>query len=215
MRDRRGFIRRRVVVGPLVAPVTEGARVLVLVEGASDRIAVEVAAERLGRDLTGVVVLDAGGIGSIGALAARFGPAGQGVPLVGLCDAAEVAWLCKALRKAGVGVALDTEGLARLGFFVCGRDLEDEFIRALGEDSVLELVKREGDLTAFRTLQRQKVWAGAAFTDQMRRFLGAGAGRKTRYAGVFAGAVAVQRMPQPLVSVLDALPGLRAGPVLV
>ena len=180
------------------------ARALVLVEGISDQIAVEAAALRLGRDLAGegVVVLPAGGVGSIGALAARFGPAGAGVPLSGLCDAAEVVWVRRALLKAGVGVALDRAGLARLGFFVCDRDLEDELIRALGADQVEAALAAGGDLDAFRTLQRQGPWREAAFADQVRRFLDAGAGRKRRYAGAFVAAVALDRMPKPLLAVL-------------
>ena len=230
MKDRRGTLRRK----PKVAAYPSGAdaplratelalqrvgaaQALVLVEGISDQIAVEVAAGRLGRDLgaEGVVVLPAGGVGSIGALAARFGTAGVGLPLVGLCDAAEVDWVCRALIKAGIGVARDRDGLAGLGFFVCDRDLEDEMIRALGMQQVEAVLAAGGDLAAFRTLQRQGAWREAGFADQVRRFLGAGARRKLRYAGVFTGAVALERMPAPLVAVLAALPGLRAGPVLV
>ena len=39
----------------------------------------------------------------------------------------------------------------------------------------------------------------------MRRFLGAGAGRKIRYAGVFVQAVALERMPEPLRRLLAGL----------
>lgn len=230
MKDRRGTIRRK----PKLADYPSGAdaslravdlalqraavaRAVVLVEGISDQIAVEAAALRLGRDLMAedVVVLPAGGVGSIGALAARFGPAGVGLPLVGLCDAAEVVWVGRALLKAGVGVALDRAGLAALGFFVCDRDLEDEFIRVLGVDHIEALLAEGGDLAAFRTLQRQATWREAAFADQMRRFLAAGARRKLRYAAIFTQSVELQHMPGPLVAVLAALPGLRAGVGLV
>ncbi len=66
-----------------------GARRVLLVEGLSDQIAIEAAAVVLGCDLAaeGVVVVPAGGVGSIGALAVRFGPQGVGLPLGGLCDA--------------------------------------------------------------------------------------------------------------------------------
>lgn len=222
MKDRRGNFRRRAVGGPqaplrateLALQRAGSARALVLVEGISDQVAVEVAAHRMGRDLAaeGVVVVPAGGVGSIGALALRFGPAGAGLPLVGLCDAAEVVWVCRALVKARVGIALDVAGLARLGFFVCARDLEDELIRALEPGTVEALLDREGDLTAFRTLQRQKVWADAPFADQVRRFLAAGAGRKLRYAGVFTGAVALGQMPAPLGGLMDRV-SLKTGNV--
>jgi hypothetical protein len=206
VRDRRGITRSRVVAAvPQVPELAPGTRAVVLVEGVSDSVAVEAAARRLGVDLAGVQVVAAGGIGSIGALAERFGPKGAGLPLRGLCDAAEVPWLCKALTKAGVGIALDPGGLEALGFAVCDRDLEDELIRALGVERVEALFAAEGDLAAFRTLQRQGPWRDAAVTDQIRRFLGAGAGRKIRYAGVFVQAVALERMPEPLRRLLAGL----------
>ena len=186
---------------------------VILVEGASDRIAVEAAARRLGWDLAGVAVVSAEGVGNIGGLAARY--RGLGVPVAGLCDLAEVVWVCRALVKAKVGIALDRAGLAALGFHALDRDLEDELIRAVGLERVLDLLAEHGDLEAFRTLQRQRAWRDAALTDQLRRFLGAGAGRKIRYAGVFVEALAVERMPAPLLAVLAALPGLRPDPVLV
>jgi len=217
MKDRRGIIRRKPVVadhpsGPdaplrateLALQRAGAARALVLVEGISDQIALEVAAQRLGRDLAaeGVVIVPAGGVGNIGALARRFGPAGAGLPLVGLCDAAEVTWVCRSLVKAKVGIALDGAGLERLGFFVCDRDLEDELIRALGAEQVLTLLEREGDLTAFGTLQRQKAWVDASLAEQMRHFLGAGARRKLRYAGVFVQALPADQLPAPLRALL-------------
>ena len=194
----------------MTAPVP--ARVI-LVEGASDRIAVEAAARRLGWDLAGVAVVSAEGVGNIGGLAARY--RGLGVPVAGLCDLAEVVWVCRALVKAKVGIALDRAGLAALGFHALDRDLEDELIRAVGLERVLDLLAEHGDLEAFRTLQRQRAWRDAALTDQLRRFLAAGAGRKIRYAGVFVEALALERMPAPLLAVLAALPGLRPDPVLV
>jgi len=185
----------------------DGARALVLVEGISDQIAIAAAARRLGRDLAaeGVVVVPAGGAGSIAALAMRFGPMGARLPLVGLCDAAEVPWLCKTLVKARVGIALDRQGLQALGFFVCDRDLEDELIRALGPSGVEALFQAEGDLDAFRTFQRQGKWKAAGLTDQIRRFLGAAARRKPRYAALVVQALPVERMPAPLVALLRRL----------
>lgn len=203
MKDRRGITRSRVAAEVPVAPVlATGTHTVVLVEGVSDRVAVEAAARRLSRDLAGMQVVAAGGVGSIRALAERFGPKGVGLALRGLCDAAEVPWVCRALTGAGVGIALDRGGLETLGFAVCDRDLEDEFVRALGVERVEALFAAQGDLTAFRTLQRQGPWRAAPVEDQIRRFLGAGAGRKIRYAGVFVEAVPLERMPEALVRVL-------------
>ena len=194
----------------MTAPVP---RAVVLVEGISDQIALLAAAGRIGRDMADAAVVSAEGVGNIGARAARYHQAG--VPLRGLCDLAEVVWVCRALVKARVGIALDRAGLERLNFFVCDRDLEDELIRAVGLERVLELLAEHGDLEAFRTLQRQRQWKDAALTDQIRRFLGAGARRKIRYAAIFVGALALDRMPLPLLAVLADLPGLRPDPVLV
>jgi hypothetical protein len=41
--------------------------------------------------------------------------------------------------------------------------------------------------------------------DHIRRFLGAGAGRKIRYGGIFVQAVALERMPAPLRAVLSGV----------
>lgn len=136
---------------------------VILVEGASDRIAVEAAARRLGRDMAGVAVVSAEGVGNIGGLAARY--RGLGVPVAGLCDLAEVVWVCRALVKAKVGIALDRAGLAALGFHALDRDLEDELIRAVGLERVLDLLAEHGDLEAFRTLQRQRAWRDASVID--------------------------------------------------
>ena len=174
---------------------------VILVEGVSDRIAVMAAAQRLGRDLAGVAVVSADGVGNFAALAARY--RALGVPLTGLCDLAEVVWVCRALVKAKVGIALDRAGLAALGFQALDRDLEDELIRAVGLDRVLDLLAEHGDLAAFGTLQQQRAWRGADLTDQVRRFLGAGAGRKIRYAAIFVEALAVGQMPDALVQVVS------------
>lgn len=173
---------------------------VILVEGASDRIAVEAVARRLGRDMAGIAVVSAEGVGNFAALAVRY--RAQGVPMSGLCDLAEVVWVCRALVKAKVGIALDRAGLAALGFHALDRDLEDELIRAVGLERALELLAEHGDLEAFRTLQRQRAWRDASVIDQLRRFLGAGAGRKIRYAAIFVDALAVDRLPGALVRVV-------------
>lgn len=211
MGRRHGVWRQKPVVAPQYEAEAQaraaapGVRAVVLVEGVSDQLALEAAALRLGRDLMaeGVVVVPAGGVGGIAALAARF----AGLRLAGLCDAAEVTWVCRALVKAGVGIAVDQAGLARLGFFVCDRDLEDELIRAVGADGVAALLTEDGDVTAFRTLQRQRAWQDAPLHDQVRRFLGVGAGRKRHYAQRFVQSVALERMPEPLRAVLHHVSG--------
>ena len=175
-----------------------GARAVILVEGVSDQIAVETLAGRRGRDLAaeGVVVLPAGGAHGIGRYLRRFGPAGAGVRLAGLCDAGEA----QVVRRALAGL-----GLERLGFFSCAEDLEDELIRAAGTALVAEVFGAHGDLSAFRTIQRQPAWRGKAEAAQMRRFLGAGSQRKLRYARLLTEAIPLDQIPRPLTAVLNAV----------
>ncbi|MGW0062192.1 TOPRIM nucleotidyl transferase/hydrolase domain-containing protein [Streptosporangium sandarakinum] len=186
-------------------------RTVVLVEGVSDKSAVEVLAERRGRDLAagGVSVVAMGGATNIGAHIGRYGPAGHGPRLAGLCDAGEEGDYRRALERAGLGSDLDRSGLEALGFFVCVADLEDELIRALGVAAVERVLDAEGELGSFRTLQRQPAWRGRAAHDQLRRFMGAGGGRKIRYSGLLTAALEPGRVPRPLDMLLAHLPGGR------
>lgn len=181
------------------------ARSIVLVEGISDQIAVETLASLQARDLPmeGVVVVPIGGARSVSRFLARFGPAGGGLRVSGLCDAAEERHFCRELARAGcapLGTRSDLEGA---GFFVCDRDLEDELIRAVGPGAIETILADEGDLASFRTLQKQAAWRDARFADQIRRFLGAGARRKLRYASLFVRALDLERQPRPLRDVLS------------
>jgi hypothetical protein len=177
----------------------------VLVEGISDQIAVETLAGLQARDLTteGVVVVPIGGAQSVSRFLARFGPAGVGLRVSGLCDAAEERLFCRELARAGYAQPDTRSALEREGFFVCDRDLEDELIRAVGPAAIETILADEGDLASFRTLQKQAAWRDACFVDQLRRFLGAGARRKLRYASLFVRALDLDRQPRPLRGVLS------------
>ncbi len=180
------------------------ARSLVLVEGISDQIALETLAARLGRDLAseGVAVVPIGGAHAVASHLALFGPHGAGLALSGMCDAAEEEFFRRGLVKAGIGTPKSRAEMEGLGFFVCVEDLEDELIRASGRESIEALLDAQGDLGSFQTLQKQPAWREGTFEAQMHRFLGAGARRKSRYAGLLVGALALERMPQPLLGVL-------------
>jgi hypothetical protein len=185
----------------------EGARAVVLVEGVSDQIAVETLARRRGRTLTaeGVVVLPAGGAHAIARYLRRFGPEGAGARLAGLCDAGEARIVAQGLTAAGLGAPGSHADLERLGFFVCVEDLEDELIRAAGPERVTEVFAAHGDLGAFRIIQRQPAWRGKDEAAQLRRFLGAGARRKLRYARLLTEAISLDRIPRPLTALLSAI----------
>jgi hypothetical protein len=175
-------------------------RAVVLVEGTSDAVALETLAERHDRNLDaeGIVIVPMGGAQSIGRFLAHYGPGGLDVRLAGLCDAGEEAEFRRGLERAGLGADLTRDDLERLGFFVCVADLEEELIRALGADRVEEIVDAHGDLTPFRTLQKQPAWQGRALDEQLRRFMGSGGSRKIRYARYLVEALDLNRVPRPL-----------------
>jgi hypothetical protein len=179
-------------------------RAVVLVEGISDRCAVEALAERRGRDLAaeGVVVVPIGGAQAIGRFLARYGPQGLDVKLAGLCDAAEERDFRRGLERAGLGSSLTRDQMEALGFYVCEADLEEELIRALGAEAVVQVVRENGDLGPWRTFQKQPEWRGRPAEQQLRRFLGSGGRRKIRYARFLVEALAPAQVPLPLDRVL-------------
>ena len=179
-------------------------RAVVLVEGVSDQVALEALAERLGRNLgaEGISILPMGGATNIRNFLDLFGPQGLDVRLAGLCDAGEEGDFRRALDRAGLGSNLSRADMEALGFYVCVADLEDELIRALGAASVEEILDAQGELGSFRTFQKQPAWQGRATREQLRRFMGSGAGRKIRYARLLVVALDPTRVPRPLERVL-------------
>jgi hypothetical protein len=163
---------------------------VVLVEGTSDKIALETLAERRGRDLAAerLSVIAMGGAQAIGRYLERF----HGVPVTGLCDAGEEPQFRRAFERAGLAA----------GFYVCEPDLETELIRALGAERVLEVIEAHGDLPPFRTLQKQVEWRGRPLEEQLRRYMGSGGRRKTRYARYLVEALDLDRVPKPLEAAL-------------
>ncbi len=179
-------------------------RAVVLVEGTSDQIALETLAERRSRDLEAeqVAIVPIGGAQAIGGFLERFGPKGLDVRLAGLCDAGEERDFRRGLERAGLGSDLTRAQMEGLGFYVCDVDLEDELIRALGADAVEQIAEAQGDLGAFRTLQKQPAWRGRPREEQLRRWMGSGGRRKIRYARLLVEALDLTEMPRPLNLVL-------------
>jgi hypothetical protein len=165
---------------------------VVLVEGESDRAAVLVLARRLGRDLAaaGVTVEAMGGATNIGHAVRRHGPDAH---LVGLYDAAEEPFFRR---------ALDGD---LTGFFRCDADLEDELIRALGPDGVLDVLAAHGELRRFRSFQNQLYHRDRPLAAQLHRFLGIASGRKIRYGGLLAEALDLAAVPACLDRLLAAV----------
>jgi hypothetical protein len=176
----------------------------VLVEGTSDKIALEALARRRGRDLVaeGVSIVAMGGSKNITSFLEKLGPMGSGLQLAGLCDAAEEGDFRRGLERSGLGANLSRRDMESLGFFVCEADLEDELIRAVGPAVVERIAEANGDLGAFRTLQKQAPWLGRPTQAQLRRFMGSGGSRKLRYARLLVEALDLDNVPRPLDAVL-------------
>lgn len=175
-----------------------------LVEGVSDQRALEVLAERRGRNLQGecVSIVSIGGSKNIGRFLERFGPRGSNVRVAGLCDAAEEGDFRHGLERAGLGSDLTRTDMEALGFFVCVADLEDELIRSLGAAYVEAVVHAQGELSSFRTFQRQPAQRGRPLEHQLRRFMGTRSGRKARYSALLVDTLELSQMPCPLDNVL-------------
>ncbi|MEU5894861.1 MULTISPECIES: TOPRIM nucleotidyl transferase/hydrolase domain-containing protein [Streptomyces] len=168
-----------------------GLRTAVLLEGPSDLAAVDALAARRGRDLAaeGVCVVPMGGAMSVGRYAGLLGAPGLGLRLTGLCDVGERRFYDRGWERAGG---------SRQDIHVCAADLEDELIRALGTERVEEIIREEGDLRAWQTLQRQPAHQGTPRHQQLRRFFGTKKGRKIRYGGLLTEALAPGEVPPPL-----------------
>jgi hypothetical protein len=91
--------------------------------------------------------------------------------------------------------------LERLEFYACIEDLEDELIRAVGADRVMEIAEERGELGPYRTLQKQPEWRGRSTERQLRRFLG-NASRKIDYAPLLVDALDLSKAPRPLDAML-------------
>ena len=183
--------------------MTVAPRAVILVEGMSDRRALEALAARRGRPLTadGVTVVAMDGVTNIGRFLDRFGPRVSDVALAGLYDAAEEPDVHRGLERAGFGSGPSRLELERLGFYACIEDLEDELIRAVGAERVVDIVEERGELGPFRTLQKQLEWRGRPIEQQLRRFLG-NSSRKIDYAPLLVEALDLFRAPRPLDAVL-------------
>jgi hypothetical protein len=186
------------------AAIDASARAVVLVEGVSDRRALETLAARRGHDLAseGVAIVAMGGSKNVRYAVDRFGPAGLDLRLAGLVDAPEEDDFRRALVRAGHTLGPMRADLERIGFFVCEADLEDELIRALGPTRVEAILEANGDLSTFRTLQRQPAQRGRPVEAQLRRFMGTRSGRKEAYAAYLVEALDLADMPRPLDLVL-------------
>ena len=168
--------------------MTVRARSVVLVEGRSDAAVLAVLGHRLGYDAAQVDVVAMGGITNLRTYLARYD--GR---VAGLYDRSEERYVLRTLDRLG----RDADG-----FFGCDADLEDELIRALGADLVVEVIGQQGEGTLLETFQQQPHQRERPLHDQLHRFCGTKSGRKARLAAALAEAMPLDRVPGPLSGVL-------------
>ena len=174
---------------------------VVLFEGESDRRAFGTLARRVERSLDAVSLVDLDGITNLRTvLGGLLRDRGR---VFGLYDAAEGAYVARVLHDLGVIEDVE-EDVEDAGFFGCRRDLEEEVIRAGGIDLVIESLDTRGDLARFRVFQGQPAQRERTVEAQLHRFAGTASGRKTRFAADVIEMLPIERMPQPLVALLDA-----------
>jgi len=188
-----------------IALVTQlRARTALLVEGWSDEAALQAWATSCETRLVdhAVVVLPVGGITNMTKFAAALKAHDAALRLGGLYDASEESLALRGLERAGLGAGLTRARAQALGFFACECDLEDELIRALGNEAVERVLDAQGELTSFRRFQKQPFQRGRDTQAQLKRFMGTRGGRKTRYGRLLVQALATDRVPLPLRAVL-------------
>ena len=188
----------------LARAAADSDQTVVLVEGISDQLALNALVRRLGWDALaeGIAIVAMGGATNIGHFLELLGPPGVNVQVAGLCDRGEEHRFQRAFERAGLGVNLTRAEMEALGFYVCDADLEDELIRAVGVDAVLNVVAAQDELVAFRTFQRQHAWREQSGEAQLRRWLGVKTLRKFRYATLLIDALDLDRIPKPLERLL-------------
>ncbi|MGA8046423.1 MAG: hypothetical protein WCA30_09170 [Dermatophilaceae bacterium] len=178
---------------------------VVLLEGRSDVAALRAAAATADVDLSGVRLVDLGGITNIRShLTALEREEPGGDQVLGMCDAGETRFVLSALEGTGRWVR-DSSDLPSAGFFVCVADLEEELIRALGTHRVLEVLDREGLRDKLDTLAQQPAWRDRPLRDQLHRFAGVASGRKELLATALTAELAAAELPEPLRLLLDRL----------
>ncbi|MDK7733829.1 AAA family ATPase [Propionimicrobium lymphophilum] len=114
------------------------ARRVIAVEGISDRIILEHIANLTDRNLDrlGVSLIEAGGVGNMDAFEKLFGKNGFRIPLSVLIDA-------DAEDRVAKSLGVKVEDLKRRSVSVSQRDLEDEYVRALGPEAVWKAIEEK------------------------------------------------------------------------
>jgi hypothetical protein len=174
---------------------------VILVEGESDKAALEEAASLLEIDMswTSIVVMN----GATNIVRSLADAVAQRVRIAGLYDVGEEAHIVRALAETGLTHGRDRSALEQAGFYACDQDLEEELIRALSAQRVIDVIAMQGeDHRRFRSLQQMPHWRGRPVEEQLRRWFGSGGRRKARYARLLVAAMEPSEVPEPLRQVL-------------
>lgn len=177
-------------------------RTVVLFEGRSDRLAFLALARRRGVGIDALDLVDMGGITNLRTQLTALRGATDAPRVFGLYDSAEGDYVAQVLVDVGA-IAAGAEPIDA-GFFGCERDLEDEVIAAAGPELVLETLAGRGERGRFQVFQGQPAQRERSIAEQLHRFAGTAAGRKALFSADIIDALPLERMPQPLVDLLDA-----------
>jgi putative ATP-dependent endonuclease of OLD family len=158
------------------------ARRMLFVEGLADRIIVEAAAQALGisLDRAGVSVFALDGADKFSHVLKVVGPNGFDLPICGLCDEdREASW-------AG-NLGLKPKKMEAAGFFIARTDLEHEYVRAIGAQTVAAALINAGQAREQGILQSTGAPDLASVTDaQLGTFLSSVDSRKVPAARLIA-----------------------------
>jgi hypothetical protein len=179
---------------------------VVLLEGRSDVAAVAAVAGTWGLPAGSTQLIDMGGVTGIRRQLSALRAWPEPVRVLGMCDAGEVSVVVRALGVSGEA------DLAEQGFTVCRADLEEELIRALGPERVLDVLDRLGLSVRLAVLQNQPAWRGRPLTEQLHRFAGTTAGRKELLAGALAAELSADEVPAPLRDLVTWMSDDRVAP---
>lgn len=178
-------------------------RTVVLFEGRSDVLAFQAVSRRMQVRLADDVELaNLMGITNLRRRLAEL-QARPAVRVLGLYDGAEARYVTGVLSDSGM--LRPGADAVEVGFYGCERDLEDEVITAAGPDLVLQTLQARGELGRFRVFQGQPAQRERSIRAQLHRFAGTAGGRKARFAADIIEELPVERMPRPLVDLLDAV----------
>jgi len=111
---------------------------VIAVEGVADRIILEACAENTGRllDRLNTSIIDAGGCGNMGAIWKLFGPDGFDTDLqILIDDDLAVKQVCQALK-------IKASEFAEYNITLSSKDLEDEYVRAIGAAEVAKALAK-------------------------------------------------------------------------